>query len=404
MALTPEQEKMRASGKYVGIFPFQFDATVDGKIPTTIQLIPIGHWDHNVYGPIDIKFSDIEQYKQNFDAKVRKGVFITAGHEGQLELPAQGWITQVYARDTGLWGDVEWNKIGEESLKDKHYKFFSPEFFLTYEDPETHEIYRNVLTGGALTKSPYFKGLEAVVFSDKDIKISADDNKITMNIKDILSKKPADRSAEEKKFLEDNKATMSEAETKQFSEENESPEDKTKREASELVAKNRAAGLNDDGSKKITATEIKDEPGMLKISAAEYKILTGKADEGAAAFAELKTAKLKTAVGALVMSESNKAGRFLPKSEVTLKSFMEQLNDDQRKVFADLIGQLPEQKIFKEVGDTGAGATGTVMQEVETKIATLQASDKALGYSEALRKVFAETPGLQTRYDAELQG
>lgn len=50
MALTPEQEKMRASGKYVGIFPFQFDATVDGKIPTTIQLIPIGHWDHNVYG------------------------------------------------------------------------------------------------------------------------------------------------------------------------------------------------------------------------------------------------------------------------------------------------------------------------------------------------------------------
>lgn len=402
--LTAEQKKILATGKRVGVFPFEFaEDTAAGSIPTSIHLIPIGTWDHDLYGPIIITSSAIQQFVRNFDAKIRKGVFVTAGHEGFSELPAQGWITRVYARDDGLWGDVEWNELGKATLEDKQFKFFSPEFYPEYADPETHEVYQNVLTGGALTKSPYFKELEAVVFSDKNISKTFSDNQ-TMNIQDILKKKASERSAEEAKFLTDNKATMSESEKTQFEGE---AADAIKASEKETGDANEAKGLNRDGSAKVvTAKEpiVADDKGMVKISAAEFAILTGKADEGAKAFKELGENKLTAAVSALMFSESNKSGKFMPKSEATLKTFMEKLNDEQRKQFSDLIAQLPDQKLFSELGESGAGATGTVVKEVEAKVATIQASDKNIKYSDALRKVFSETPGLQARYDKELQG
>jgi hypothetical protein len=412
--------KARASSKYVGVFPFEFDdSTAAGQIPQWIHLIPIGAWDHDAYGPIVISPRDIQQFAQNFNANLRKGVFITAGHENMSELPAQGWITQVQARDTGLWGMVDWTQLGKETLSDKQYKFFSPEFYLEYADPETHEVYQNVLTGGALTKSPYFKELEAVVFSDKNLINKFSDK--NMNIADILKKKKGERTAEEKDFLKKHKDEMSEAQKTQYAEDSndddESDEDQDgddddtkKRKAAKRASKkaasekaegdaNEAKGLNRDGSKKLVA----DEKGNVQISAAEYAALKGQADKGASAFAELEKAKLNTAVTALVMSESNKAGRFLPKSEDTIRSFMQTLNDDQRKVFADLIGQLPDAKVFKEVGDTGAGAgAGTVEKELDMKVTAIMASDKTLKYSDALKRAFSENDGLEKRYRDEL--
>lgn len=402
-ALTAEQETMKASGKYVGVFPFEFaEQTEKGAIPSEVHLIPIGQWDHDLYGPIVINASDIQQFKRNFEAGIRKGVFITAGHEGFEELPAQGWITAVDARDTGLWGTVEWNELGKETLSDKQFKFFSPEFYLQYADPETHEVYERVLTGGALTKSPYFKELQAVVFSDKNIS-----NKLkfkNMDIQTILKKKASERTAEEKDFLEQNKDSMSEDEKTSYAEVDEEDGGEqvsaSEKEAKEKGDANEAAGLNRDGSKKIVA----NEKGMVQMSEAEYKVLSAKANEGAAAFAELSKAKLNTAVKGLVMSEGNKTGRFLPKTETALATFMEKLDDTQRKAFADLIGQLPKADVFGEKGDSGASRAGTVMAEVNAKVDVLMASDKNLKYADAVKRVFGETPGLQDRYDAELQG
>jgi hypothetical protein len=410
--------KARASSRYVGVFPFEFDDnTATGAIPQWVHLIPIGAWDHDAYGPIVISARDIQQFAANFNANLRKGVFITAGHENASELPAQGWITQVQARDTGLWGMVEWTKLGKETLSDKQYKFFSPEFYLEYADPETHEVYQNVLTGGALTKSPYFKELEAVVFSDKNLINKFSDK--NMNIADILKKKKGERTAEEKDFLKKHKDEMSEAQKTQYAEDSsdddsdedqEGDDDETKKKkaakraskkASEEKAlgdANEAKGLNRDGSKKVVA----DDKGMVQVTMAEYTALKGKADQGASAFAELTKAKLDKAVGALVMSETNKAGRFLPKSEGTIRSFMEKLNDDQRAVFADLISQLPDAKVFKEVGDAGATGSGTVEKELDVKVTAIMASDKTLKYSDALKKAFSENEGLEKRYRDEL--
>jgi phage I-like protein len=49
------------------------------------------------------------------------------GSQGE-EAPAVGWITELEARNTGLWGKVEWNPRGTELVTSKSYAYLSPVF------------------------------------------------------------------------------------------------------------------------------------------------------------------------------------------------------------------------------------------------------------------------------------
>jgi hypothetical protein len=421
--LTEELKKKKLSSKYMGIFPLEFDEDMDTEeetgvvIPDTIHVIPVGEWDHDLYGKILITNQDIREFAQNFNAGVRKGVFITAGHEGFEELPAVGWITEVEVRDTGLWGTVEWNEGGKELLSDKAFKFFSPEFYRDYEDPQTHQLYRNVLTGGALTKSPYFKELEAIVFSEAKLKNKYNEIK-TMDLQTLLAKKIEELSTEEKAFIKEHAADLTDEQKVTLAsviEESttESEEEKKARLEKEQGDANEAAGLNRDGSpKETTATDPEQvtasEKGgkMIQMSESEVNALRKKADEGAQAFAELKKQKLDATVSTLVFSESNKAGRFLPKTQASLRTFMETLSDDQMKKFSALISEIPKSEKFTEIGKDNAAVDGTAQAELDQKVnAKIEASEKSgkpMRYSEALKEVFAENKGLEERYTNEL--
>lgn len=401
--------------KHLGVFHFEFEEKSAGAgesgaaVPSMIHLIPVGTWAHDVYGPIVIGATDIREFVQNFDAKIRKGVFITAGHEGYAELPAQGWITRVEARDNGLWGEVEWTALGVETLTDKQYKFFSPEFYPIYEDPETHVISRNVLTGGALTKSPYFKELEAVVFSDKNIKkVKANDN--TMDITTILAKDKATLTDEEKAFLVEHKAELSAEQIETVKDvvpalaeaPAETDEEKATREEKEKGDANEAAGLNRDGSAKSTEVQASDKK-IVQITAGEHAALTKAANEGKEAYAELQRNKLTMSVKALVFnSKTNSTGKFLPKEEAALRTFMEKMDDGQRKQFADLVALIPASQLFTEKGEAAA-STGSAEAEVEAKTSKLM-SEKKMSYSDALKQTFAEDSSLHERYVAETEG
>jgi len=147
-------------------FPICFsEAKIEKEME--IHILPVGEWEHALYGDIKIKEEDIEEFVQHFDQGIRKGVTITEGHAMMQELPAVGWFKKLINKnDKGLWGLVEWTDKGRELLQQKAYKYFSPEFFTVYEDPETHKLYNNILTGGALTNSPYFKDLQSIVMSE----------------------------------------------------------------------------------------------------------------------------------------------------------------------------------------------------------------------------------------------
>ena len=159
------------SGKWVKkknsySFPIYFsDVKIEKEMD--IHILPVGEWKHAIYGDIKITEADITEFVYHFDTNIRKGVRITEGHDGMYETPAVGWFKKLTDKKAeGLWGTVEWNDKGRELLEQKAYKYFSPEYCTVYEDPETHRVYNNVLTGGALTNSPYFKGLKAIVMSE----------------------------------------------------------------------------------------------------------------------------------------------------------------------------------------------------------------------------------------------
>lgn len=416
-------DKSKASEKCVGVIPLEFreddkaNAEDEGSLPTLIHLVPIGAWDHDLYGDIVIKASDIQEFVQNFNAKIRNGVFITAGHEGFSELPAVAWITAVEAHEDGLWGTPDWNSLGKEALTDKQYKFLSPEFYPTYEDPQSHIIYHNVLTGAALTKSPYFKELTALVMSDKIIQTNHQFS--TMDLSTILGKKKSDLTQEEKGHIKKNKDKLSDAQLKEYKDivgededdnDADDADDADKKKASEDVAADEAAeaekkakeeasiaaGLNADGTK-IEASE------KVQISASELVALRAAADKGALAFKELEDAKITAEVSKMVFTASNKAGAFLPKEETDLKKFMATLKPEQRLAFSALISKVRvDKEIFSEKGVDSKAVEGTAQAELDAKVAKKMSENKDMKYSEALKIVMSENKGLEERYDTEL--
>src|SRR5215210_7554809 len=190
-------------------FPIQLfaEGSTDAQVPSEIHVVPTGTWEHPVYGEMEITTSHIAEFVRNFTDKVRRDIPITAGHDNGMgggELPAIGWFTDVVDRGVnGLWAGVKWTEEGVQLLEQRAFKYFSPEFYEMYEDPETRKKYSHVLVGGALTNKPYFKELEPVVaFSEPSIIHQFTDD---MNLNDIVSKKAEELSAEEKAFLAEHK-------------------------------------------------------------------------------------------------------------------------------------------------------------------------------------------------------
>jgi phage I-like protein len=402
------------SKKLVTVFPFEFNENGKGAdakvaIPDTIQLLPIGQWEHELYGDIIIKDSDIQEFVQNFDAGIRKGVFITAGHEGFQELPAVAWIKSVEARGDGLYGQIDWTNLGKSILEDKQFKFFSPEYCSIYEDPETHEVFRNVLTGGALTKSPYFKELDAVVFCDPEITRKFNESNNTMLIlEDVLKKAPADLNDAEKAFLKEHEAELSDEQKVEFAtalevkteEVAETEEAKTARLQKEQEDANEANGLNRDGSAK-EQVDVNASAKPVTMSFGEHAALKDAADKGKIAMAKLEKQELDTAVSSLIFSEGNKAGRFLPKDQTLVTTFMAGLTAEKKLAFASLVKQIPLSAAFKELGAGDGANAGDPVKELELKTTELM-KDGKMSYADAVKKVFSDNEGFQDRYETHI--
>ena len=396
---------------------FEFDENGDAK---QLQVLMCGSWNHPVYGPIIITADDIKEFKKNFDAGLRRDIPITEGHESFDEKPAIGWFKELIDKgEGGLWAVTEWTEKGKTLLSEKAYKYFSPEFYTEYEDPESREIYKDVLVGGALTNKPYFKKMSAVVLSESSINhnyIFSD-----MELKTITAKKVEELTTEEKAFLNEHKAELSTEELATFGsvlETEETAEQKAEREEKEKGDKNEAEGKNRDGSAKELTQEQKDEnvakglnedgsvkeasdKNIVKMSAAEHKALTEMANKGAKAFAELRESKVKNEANKLIFSEQNSKGKILPKNEAQLHSFMLGLTDAQRKTFAEIVEAIPSSQLFKELGAGNGTGEATAAGELTKKVEKLMSEDKALKYSDAIKKVLASDKDLAKRYSEE---
>ena len=436
-------KKMQESNKQIA-FPIALFA--EGKdvepqaLAKEIHVVPTGKWNHPYYGEFEITPKMISQMCASFKEGIRKDIPITPGHDNGMsggELPAVGWFKELIDKGVnGLYAWVEWTAEGEKLLREKAFKYFSAEISWNYFDPEL-DLKRDVLlVGGALTNKPFFKQLDvdpAMGFSEKDkekITFSFEVKEIInqfnetniMDLKTILAKKPEELSAEEVAFVKEHKSELSAEESEAFKSvvgetaKEETPEEKTARETKEAEDKkaiedkeredaNVAAGLNPDGTPKATDVSASEKGKKVELSEAEHIALTKRADLADKLFAEVEKGKVNALVGKLVLSETNKAGKFAIAQKGAVESFIKTLSETQRDQLVNLINSMPAKAAvdFSEVGDGGSdvstGASAIAAKADEMARAKVKASEGKLTYSVALKQVFAENPEMNAEYE-----
>lgn len=369
-----------------------------------LHVVPTGKWQHPVYGEMEITPADIKEFVQNFKDKVRRSIPITAGHDNGMsggELPAIGWFREVYDRGVnGLWAYVEWTEEGARLLQENAFKYFSPEFYEEYEDPETRKVFHNVLVGGALTNKPYFKELEAPVLAFSEPGIMNQFSQ-SMDLKEILAKKAEDLTADEKSFVREHKDELDADQKSAFASVIEEPAADPAPAADPVPADPAPAA----DPAPVAAAEPKGK--VITMSEAEVNALRKAADDGAKALQKIEASERDALVTKMIFSDTNKNGHFGVKQKGAVESFVKTLSEKQRDQFINLMSNLPKRdaSIFSEVGDGGSEGAGVdaVAKEVDTAVkAMIAASDGKLGYSDAVRKLFSEKPELKAKYDAEL--
>jgi phage I-like protein len=140
----------------------------DDQSSTTrwIQAMPLGQYDHPIHGQIDITPDKVKQFAQNVKDGVRgQDLDIDYDHKANGG-EAAGWVKDAEARPDGLWLLIEWTKDAFQKLKDKAYRYFSPEYNDEWTHPKTGQKHQNVLFGGAITNRPFLKDILAINMSE----------------------------------------------------------------------------------------------------------------------------------------------------------------------------------------------------------------------------------------------
>ena len=371
------------------MLPLNLEFDEDGK--SELQILKQGKWDHPGYGMVEITDEIQNDFVKNFKKDLRahsSTVGLPIDEEHRSSSGAVGWIKKLKNRGSeGLFAIVEWNTKGQQLIKDAIYRFFSPEFYFTYEDPESRKTYNNVLVGGALTNRPYFKSLTPVVLSEQNLITNEEKN---MELNELIKKSLADLDNDEKSFITSHFSELSEDDKTKFAE----------LKPAETFKEGDACTMGDGSKGKMKMVNGKmvcmaEAPAKKanEMSETEIKELQEKANQGVQAMAEVKKMKLSEKVSGLIYSETNKEKGKLP---ATLKekvvAFAASLSEDQEVKFFEIVDGLPTAKLFGEIGNSGDGGnnasapTGTDQSsfELDKRAKELQASDKNLSYEQAL--------------------
>jgi hypothetical protein len=166
-------------GFIVDLGKYKFDEEDGEDLKRWIQAFPIGKWDHPEYGTIEMSLPKAVNMAANINAGVRgQDLDIDYDHKADRK-DAAGWIERAEARVDGLWVLVDWTKEAFEKIKNKAYKYFSPEFMNVWTHPSSGQKFKDVLFGGALTNRPHLKGILPINLSEFEPTETIEDPKKT---------------------------------------------------------------------------------------------------------------------------------------------------------------------------------------------------------------------------------
>lgn len=388
--------------------PIQADE--NGNLPSAIHLLSVGHWHTPWHGAFEHTTEDLAEMVEHFDGSIglllnkktnRPEAPVNYGHDRGGK--AAGWLTELYLDNDGteLWGRTTWTKEGQRALKEGEYKYISPEWNprdFPWEDPEEDGVFvENVFVGAALTNIPLFKKLQPVMASagtgrsDKANQPEGGD----MDLEVVRKKSLAELNDEEKAFLEEHKADLTDDErtTFELAEGEGAGEGQGEGENGEGAGEGEGEGNGEgQGSDPKQASQVaiaKDELAQLRADAAA----------GREAQQQLLRAQLQADVtkhverGAIKADQTSQAvGLLMGASE------------KQRKELQSFLASLPDNKLIgKEVGDSGKSAGSAIEQLREKTQAILKASAEAgnsIDHGQALSQARRENPDLAKEADA----
>lgn len=164
----------RRVGYLIALEGIQLDEAAEGEASSWLHAMPVGEYKHPLYGKIAFTAERLQKFAQNISANVR-GIDLAIDYGHDVGGKAAGWVKGAeYREGSGLWFLVRWTKPAAEAIRNKEYRYFSPEFADEWVDATGKKI-KDVVMGGGLTNRPFLKNLLPVnlseVFTD-----SADDN------------------------------------------------------------------------------------------------------------------------------------------------------------------------------------------------------------------------------------
>lgn len=337
-------------------------AASEGKIPTEIELMKVGSYKSYAYNEFEITESDLAGFVESFERGIRakgengedKSLPINFAHNMYGE--AAGWITGLRASNGSLFATTEWTDIGEDSLKNKRYKFISPEWYFAYEDETTGARHRNVLAGAGLTNVPLFQKLRPLTSAEGNV---------------ILLDNP---------MTEDKKTTTPNGENSDKKSEQEPVTPPT------------------PPTEPNTAAEKENDGQFVKMSAAEHKAMMTRLSS---LETENRKNRIEDEVGAMVAS-ATVPGKFYPaqrEAAVDLLVAAEGAGSEVATKVRAFLNALPEVKIAGEQGsDENTSLTGAekINKLVDERMKANQGED----YLTALNAVKETHPELFTIYQS----
>jgi len=386
-------------------------ASESGELPTEIELMKVGTYQNHDLGPFEVTTADLDHFVESYERGIRaKGEYrednslpINCRHDKEGE--AAGWIKGLAHKGDGvLRATVEWTTLGVDKLKNKLYKYISPEWWFVYPDPETGEEYRNVIVGAGLTNIPYFKKLKPLVASEVTVYTEGD----TMKLDEIVAKEVTELTAEEKAFVKENKSLLVGDQVEKFK---------------EITADEPPAGEGEGEGDGKPVDPPADPPApvdpptppapapagegegaegdkKVEITASELNSLKEKAEKFEAAEKELVKRKLTDEVKLMCASETN-AGTLLPKHVDQVVELLTAMEGETATKFRAFLKALPEIKAKGGEAGSGEGSGGnTASEKIEALVKEFQASEDGKGktYRQSLNAVLDKNPELKQQY------
>jgi len=397
----------------------------EGQPVSRVQLLIAAKFNTEKYGEFEVTTTHLEQMVAN--ENIRKGIPIDIDHDGG---EAAGWITNLAIENGNeLWADVEWNDLGKDKLKNKRYRFMSPEFTFNYIDPEHGTFHGAVLIAGTLTNRPLFKRLQALTASEKltdeekekyskiSLFLKADEEQKEgdpmLTLEEIREKDVADLTDEEKAFLNEHADELTDEDKEKFgdvleteseesedadstddeSEESEESEDESDEsdDTDDTEESDEADGSAEDSGDGEGGAEdaVKGKEATVTISAAELATLKAQAEEN-------KKLKTETYVNKTFIA-SEKGGKVYPKARGPLVELVMSFNDKQKELFEKVMDAVAEIKL-SEAGSSAAEIADPVAK-IDQLVEEAMKADEKLSPGKALLNVSEAHPELFKRVE-----